>query len=207
MKGGTMADGCDFCADRGFEEQILCDLNRSAQNTEKFKCRAFRSQPRVRLSTVKDIEGSPDNRESWGAAFDKEALLGSDRFKYGQALAVQRARNYPDTVHLDLKYHLAWNVARRKPIFIRRDDIRAILDKAFCACGKQFGGFASVLWLAPDHIHVYVESDGERSLEAIAKELKRFSSSVLSVELSPEYLCPGKVRRIWDRAYFVETIG
>lgn len=121
--------------------------------------------------------------------------------------AVQRALDDPDAVYLDLRYHLAWNVARRKPVFIRSAGISPILDKAFYACGEQIGGLARVLWLAPDHIHVYVESDGEKSVDAIAKELKRVSTSALITEFNAEDLSLGKVRRIWDRAHFSQTIG
>jgi REP element-mobilizing transposase RayT len=135
------------------------------------------------------------------------ALLNSDRFKYQHALAVQRVRSNPDMVYLDLKYHVAWNVARRKPVFVDTADARDIIDKAFLACGSRVGGFASVLWLAPDHIHVYVESDGEKSIEAIVRELKLVSTSALREGLNSEGLISGRSRRVWDRAYFAETIG
>lgn len=207
MKGGIVADRCDFCADLGFKEQILCDLNRSIQNTGKFTCHAFRTRPRARLFAVKDIETPSDSRESPRTQLGDHKLLGSDRFKHGQALATQRALSDPDAVHLDLKYHLAWNVARRKPVFNQPADIRPILDKAFYTCDEKIGGFASVLWLAPDHIHVYVESDGERPIEAIVKELKRVSTFALTTESHLNRLVPGKIRRIWDRAYFAETLG
>lgn len=109
MKGGIVADRCDFCADLNFEEQTFCDLNRSVQNTEKFKCHAFRAQPRVRLSAVKDIEDSADNREPRSTALDEEALLCSTA------------------------------------------DIHPVLEEALRACEKEIGGFASMLWLAPEY--------------------------------------------------------
>ena len=156
---------------------------------------------------MRSAEGLPDDQDSRIIPYGDDTLLSSDHFKYRQALAVQRARNDPDTVYLDLKYHLAWNVAWRKPVFVRTADVRNIVDNAFYACGEQIGGFASVLWLAPDHVHVYVESDGARSIEAIVKNLKHVSASALSGELSSKDLSLGRNRRVWDRSYFAETIG
>jgi REP element-mobilizing transposase RayT len=65
----------------------------------------------------------------------------------------------------------------------------------------QIGGFAGLLWLAPDHLHVYVESDGEKSIEAVVKVLKRVSAKALLDVSSPERGQP------WEEAYFAQTIG
>jgi REP element-mobilizing transposase RayT len=61
-----------------------------------------------------------------------------------------------------------------------------------------------VLWLAPDHVHVYVESDGEKSIETIMKVLKRVSSQALRAS---NVSSSGKGRIKWEKAYFAQTIG
>ena len=132
------------------------------------------------------------------------AVLSSDRFMYQQALAVQKVRNDPESVNVDLKYHLAWNVARRQPVFSQPAETRRIIDNALSTCGEQIGGIAAVLWLAPDHVHVYVESDGEKSIEMIVKVLKRMSSHALCTS---DVSFSGKGRMVWEKAYFAETIG
>jgi len=63
------------------------------------------------------------------------------------------------------------------------------------------------LWLAPDHIHVYFESDGEKSIETVVKVLKRVSLQGLRARHAPEVSSSRKNGVVWDKAYFSETIG
>lgn len=37
----------------------------------------------------------------------------------------------------------------------------------------------NLLWIAPDHVHLYVETDGERSVEWIVKEVKQISQQTI----------------------------
>ena len=68
-------------------------------------------------------------------------------------------------------------------------------------------GFAYLLYLAPDHVHVYVSSDGELSIEEMVHGMKRLSNKTImdTFPLLREKL--GGSSEIWDEAYFVETIG
>jgi REP element-mobilizing transposase RayT len=61
--------------------------------------------------------------------------------------------------------------------------------------------------LAPDHVHVYLESDGEKSIETIVKEVKRLSEITVVARDSDEVQNTAAGNYLWDRAYFVETIG
>jgi REP element-mobilizing transposase RayT len=200
----TSHQGCIFCQDAAFEEGTLCDLNRRAQRPDKLSCSAFR--PALK-SSVKLARISPRNQKPDVVPRDVKILLSSDRFKYRQTLAVQRIRSNPDMVFMDIQYHIAWNVRRRRPMFSQPAEVSPIISSAFSACNDRIGGLATLLWLASDHIHVYVESDGERSIEMIVKELKRSSAAALCEEFSLEAPVSGAKRRVWDRAYFAETIG
>jgi REP element-mobilizing transposase RayT len=74
-------------------------------------------------------------------------------------------------------------------------------------CNEAVGGFTSLLWLAPDHIHLYVESDGEVSPDDMAQKLKRLSEASV-LERFPDLIASPEVETgLWDEAYFVETIG
>jgi REP element-mobilizing transposase RayT len=64
-----------------------------------------------------------------------------------------------------------------------------------------------LLCLAPDHVHLYVESDGELSVEEIVHKIKRFSNDVIVEEFSSVKGKLGGDTELWDEAYFVETIG
>ena len=186
----TVHDRCDFCKDLAFDENILCDLTRSVQDPGAFACYAFRSV--LRLPLIKNIEDLPGDR-------NPGALLSLDSFKYREALAVQRLRRDPDGVYEHLAYHLAWNVAKRKSLFSHPADARGLIDEAFSVCGEEIGGFATVLWLAPDHIHVYLESNGEKSVDTIAKVVRRVSARALR-DLSEK-------GRVWEEGYFAQTVG
>ena len=61
--------------------------------------------------------------------------------------------------------------------------------------------------MAPDHIHVYVESDEELSVEKIAHRIKRFSNEAILKKFPYIKDTFGEGAGIWDEAYFVETIG
>ena len=198
--GRTVHDRCDFCMDLAFGEGNLCDLTRSVQDCDKFRCHAFRPASKPRLSRIESVE-VPDDRKPLVA---DDTPLSSDRFKYRHALAVQKIRSDPDSVNMDLKYHLAWNVARRKPVFLPPADAHRLIDNAFSVCGEQIGGIANVLWLAPDHVHVHVESDGEKSIETVVKVLKRVSSQALRAS---DASSSRNGRIVWEKAYFAETIG
>ena len=201
--GRTIPHRCDLCTDLAFDERVLCDLTRSVRNCEDFACHAFRRLSRSRLSSVRSIDDRSDDQKSPTTPFGVDAY----RLKYREVLAIQRLRIDPDSVSVDLKYHLAWNVAHRKPIFDRSSDNRVIIDEVFVACGDSIGGSASVLWLAPDHIHVYFESDGEKSIETVVKVLKRVSLQGLRARHAPEVSSSRKNGVVWDKAYFSETIG
>ena len=61
-----------------------------------------------------------------------------------------------------------------------------------------------LLWLAPDHLHVYCESDGTASPEEIVVHLKRASEMTLVAELEsalPDGMNP---QMLWDKSYLME---
>lgn len=203
----SVHEGCDFCRDMMFAEEILCDLNRSAQSLKGFECFQFRAALKPVALSVIDIETLPEGQKAEDTTDNFQALFNSDRFKYQRAFAVQRMQRNPDAVFLDLKYHLVWNVPARKPVFSHPEDDINILQDAFSNCTALVGGFVSVLWLAPDHIHLYVESDGGNSIDTVARKLKRVSATALKrnrTKLGPQHKAD---RTIWGNTYFVETIG
>ena len=65
----------------------------------------------------------------------------------------------------------------------------------------------NLLYLAPDHIHLYVESDGELSIEEIVHRIKQFSSDAILEKFPLIRDTLGGSTEIWDEPYFVETIG
>jgi hypothetical protein len=89
-----------------FPEEILCDLNRSAQSLKRFECFQFRHALKPVALSVIGIETLPDGQKDEARTDNLQALLNSDKLQYQRALAVQRLQRNPDAVFLDLKYHL-----------------------------------------------------------------------------------------------------
>ncbi len=196
--------GCTFCQDLGSQEEILCHLNRCEQNSTIFNCHAF--QPKLTLidQSGRKAPSRPKNKIGEGGS---EQWIDSDKVKYQRALALQKLSRYPDEVFLDIKFHFAWNVNHRKPVFTQPENAIEFISDALLNCCKTIGGFATPMWLAPDHIHLYVESDGEESLENMAQEMKRQTEECI-FEHSPELVpSTGNKPVLWDKAYFVETLG
>jgi len=200
-------DKCNFCRELEFYETILCDLNRCIQDHANFSCHAF--QPILKLAgpsqnNVPDLSGGSKER------LQREPflrLLHSGTIEYERALAFQKLDRDPDGVFMEIKYHFVWNVIHRRPVFCPANDIIEFVHDTFLGCSELVRGFVSLLWLAPDHLHLYVESDGERSVETMVQEIKRFSKSAILAEPFDirERLDAGN--EIWDAAYFSETVG
>ena len=197
-------DRCSFCQDLSLQEEVLCDLNRSTQNPTFFECHAFQPQLKLVASSGKETRPAPKVQS---VEIILEKLLDSDKVKYQRALALQKLARNPDDVLLEIKYHFAWNVIGRRPAFAEpTPTIDFIIDNVM-TCSEAVGGFASLLWLAPDHIHLYVESNGEVSPDDMAQKLKRLSEASI-LERFPDLIASPEVETgLWDEAYFVETIG
>jgi len=198
---------CNFCLELEFNEVVLCHLNRCIQDAPEFECHAF--QPILKLASpsgnrVRDLpDGPKDLRQR--RSFLK--LLRSEKIKYERALALQKLERDPDGVFMELKYHFVWNVIHRRSVFSPTNDILDFLHDTFSGCNELVGGFVSLVWLAPDHVHLYVESDRENSVERMVQEIKRFSKNAIMEKFFgiKERLAGGN--EIWDVAYFAETVG
>jgi REP element-mobilizing transposase RayT len=207
LKGPILNRKCNFCRELELCESVLCDLNRCVQSSADFDCHAF--QPVLKLAKASGNE-APDLSGGLGQRSRRESLLKllhSDKIKYDTALALQKLDRDPAGVFVSLKYHLAWNVVQRRPVFKPSDHYLDLFHDAFSKCGDLVAGVASLIWLAPDHIHVYIESDGEKSVETIVHGLKQFSRSVVAGEFLDLAQQIGHGMEIWDKAYLSETVG
>ncbi len=198
---------CHFCGELEFEELVLCDLNRCIQEEADFMCHAF--QPILKLVSASENKNAEQHDASPKRHKKKSylRLFDSDKIKYERALALQRLGRDPDDVYVLLKYHLAWNVTQRMPVFNPINNFINFVHDTFLVCSERVGGFVGLLCLAPDHVHLYVESDGELSVEEVVHRIKRFSNNAILEEFSfvrEKFIGDAK---IWDEAYFVETIG
>jgi len=198
---------CHFCRDLEFQESVLCELNRCIQDMTDFQCHGF-------VPILKLVSPSQDKAtgrlDRPAIHLKKESylkLFHSDKIKYERALALQKLGRDPDGVYVQLKYHFAWNVTHRIPVFTHTKNFIDFVNDSFLKCSEPAGGFVELLYLAPDHVHLYVESDGELPIDEIAQKIKKISNKAILEEFPfvKEKLV-GNIE-IWDEAYFVETLG
>ena len=198
---------CHFCRELEFQESVLCELNRCIQSRSDFECHAF--QPMLKLvgpSKNKVLRFDDNSTREIKEKFFLD-LLNSDKIKYERALALQKIGRDPDGVYIQLKYHFVWNVSLRKSVYSPANNFFDFVNDTFQRCSEQAGGFVDLLYLAPDHIHLYVESDGDLSIEEIVHRIKQFSNDVILEKFPLIRDKLGGVTGIWDEAYFSETIG
>jgi REP element-mobilizing transposase RayT len=197
---------CNICQELDLDEAVLCHLNRCVQDPETFQCHAF--QPSLKL-TRPLRDAAPDSYEDSERQVLESSLrlLNSEKIKYEKALALQKLDRDPDGIFVELKYHFVWNVSHRSHIFTPNHwNFESIYD-IFLRCSEMVAGFVNLLWLAPDHIHLYVESDGEYSVEQMVQEVKRYSSQAILSGLKDIYNRLNEGNSLWDAAYFLQTIG
>ena len=170
--------GCRVCREFGLDETLLCDLNRMIQKPDPFHCHAF--QPRLRLAgSSGGVQPTKPRSTSLRSQLQFiRDFLKSDKIKYQKALALQKLEQDPDEIIVNLKYHLLWNTAHRRPVFTPPKTYFENLVDLFLDFGGLVGGSAALMWLAPDHVHIYLETDGQ-PLEAIVKKLKSSCSKAL----------------------------
>jgi len=207
LKVSKTHSNCDICHELEFPEAILCDLNRCVQDKAGFQCQAFRQALSLVGVPEKEVLGHDGGS---GEALRRESskeLFHSDKIKYARALALQKLNLDPDSVILQLKYHFAWNVSHRMPVFAPANDFIVFVHDTFLGCSEAVQGFVHLLYLAPDHVHLYVESDGERSVEDMVRDIKRLSAKAMLEEFAVAKDKLGEDMNLRDEAYFVETVG
>ena len=92
-------------------------------------------------------------------------------------------------------------------MFVPANAFVSSVHDTFLGCSQKAGGFVHLMYLAPDHVHVYVESDGERSVEDMVHDIKKVSAKAIREEFSSLQDTLGEGVGLWDDAYFVETVG
>jgi len=205
--GSIINDKCNFCQELEFNEEILCNLNQCTQNPINFNCYAFKPILKIAGPSVNKASDLSHQTTDNLPGKSIQELLKSDKIKYKKALALQKLERDPDGVLMELKYHIAWNVIHRRSVFTPRNDFLDFAHNTFSGYSDLVGGFVSLLWLAPDHVHLYVMSDGEKSVETIVQEIKQSSNDAIMGELADTKDRFDAGNGLWDTAYFAETIG
>jgi REP element-mobilizing transposase RayT len=191
----TVVKVCPFCTDVQFPEQVLCDLVREGQNEKQpFRCAAFR--PALSVVRHDEIEASPAEEGS------EDTANMSPKDKWFRAYAVQQLSFNPDLIAFTIRYHVVLSTRQRVNVFAseHREQMVDIVRQAALPFEQTT---AHVLWLASDHLHLYIDASPDYALDeivyAIMDDLERETRQFPALEHSNQ--------PIWERAYFAEGIG
>ena len=187
---------CSFCRNYSFQENILCDLNRSSQITDSgIECYAYKPN----LSVV------GENKEIYeGVQYSDKKLELSDRLKWLKAYALQQWKYDPDKIFANLNYHVCLITKKREKLFENIINRSVETTAIFNNIANQFDGKMGVLYVSSDHMHIHIESSPDYSVdEVISKSIVSLEFAI-KTEFSKSF---GEKKEIFENSYFIETIG
>jgi REP element-mobilizing transposase RayT len=192
----TVVKVCPFCDDVQFPEQVLCDLVRAGQSEKQpFRCAAFRPA----LSVVRHDHTATAHMEEVSA--DTGSMSPKD--KWFRAYAVQQLSLNPDLIAFTIRYHVDLSTRQRVNVFAseHREQIADMVRQAALPFEQTT---AHVLWLASDHLHLYIDASPNYALDEIVHAIREYLEREMA-NLFPAL--PHNNQPVWERAYFAESIG
>ena len=160
----TVVKACPFCRDVQFPEQVLCDLVREGQSEKQpFRCAAFR--PALSVMRHDEIEVSPAEEGS------EDTVNMSPKDKWFRAYAVQQLGSNPDLIDFTIRYHVVLSTRQRVKVFSseHREQIADMVRQAALPFEQTT---AHVLWLASDHLHLYIDATPDYALDEIVHAIR-----------------------------------
>jgi REP element-mobilizing transposase RayT len=192
----TVVKTCLFCRDVQFPEAMLCDLVRDNDGDEQaFHCDAFR--PTLSVVHHDQTAASPTEEGS------EDTVRMSPKDKWFRAYAVQQLGMNPDLIVCTLRYHVVFSTRQRVQCFSsQHDEQMANLVQQAALSFEQTKAY--VVWLAADHLHLYIDASPDYPLDEIVDAIMEY------VEHEMANLLPALKHTdqpLWERAYFAEGIG
>jgi REP element-mobilizing transposase RayT len=192
----TIVKACPFCRDVLFPEQVLCDLAREGESEKQpFRCAAFR--PALSVVRHDEIEASLAEEGS------EETVSMSPKDKWFQAYAVQQLSLHPDLIVFTIRYHIVLSTRQRTNVFSseHREPMADLVRQAAVPFEQTT---AHVVWLASDHMHLYIDATPDYALDEIVHAMREYLEHEI-VNLFPAL--PPSNQPVWERAYFAEGVG
>ena len=192
----TVVNACPFCDDVQFPEQVLCDLVREGQSEKHpFRCTAFR--PALSVVHRDEIEASPMEEGS------EDTVSMSPKDKWFRAYAVQQLSLHPDLIDFTIQYHVVLSTRQRSNVFSsEHGEPMADLVRQAAVPFEQTTVY--VVWLASDHLHLYIDATPDYALDEIVDAIREHLEHAIA-SLLPALQHSNQP--VWERAYFAEGIG
>src|SRR5499426_4155253 len=155
----TVVKACPFCRDVQFPEAMLCDLVREGQSEKQpFRCAAF-------LPVLSVVQHNHTEALHMEEGSEDTASM-SPKDKWFRAYAVQQLSLHPDLIDFTIRYHVVLNTRQRVNVFAseHREQIADMVRQAALPFEQTT---AHVLWLASDHMHLYLDATPDYALDEI----------------------------------------
>src|SRR5215813_4134809 len=182
----TVVNACPFCDDVQFPEQVVCDLVREGQSAKlPFRCGAFR--PALSVVRHDEIEASPAEEGS------EHTVSMSPKDKWFQAYAVQQLSHHPDLIDFTIRYHVVFSTKQRVNVFSSeyRESMADLVRQAALPFEQTT---AHILWLASDHMHLYLDATPDYALDEIVHAIREYLEHEMA-NLLPEL--PPSNQPVW----------
>jgi len=192
----TVVKACPFCRDVQFSEEILCDLVRDNDGDKQaFQCSAFRPTLSVVHHDHTEAAHTADSRENTVSMSPKD--------KWFQAYAVQQLGINPDLISFTIRYHVVFSTRQRVNVF-SNEPSEPITDLVRQAALPFQQTTAHGLWLASDHMHLYIDASPDYALDEIVHAIREHLEHTMT-HMFPALQLSNQA--CWERAYFAEGIG
>jgi REP element-mobilizing transposase RayT len=191
-----VVNACPFCRDAQFPEAMLCDLVQEGESEKQpFRCAAFR--PALSVVRHDEVEASPVEEGS------EDTVNMSPKDKWFRAYAVQQLSLHPDLIDFTIRYHVVLSTRQRVNV-LSSEHGEQIADMVRQAALPFEQTTAHVLWLASDHMHLYIDATPDYALDEIVHAIREYLEHAMT-HLFPEL--QHNNQPVWERAYFAEGIG
>ncbi len=192
----TVVNACLFCRDVHFPEAVLCDLVREGQSENyPFHCDAFR--PTLSVVHHDQTDTSPTEEGS------ENTVSMSPKDKWFRTYAVQQLSLNPDLIDFMIRYHVVLSTRQRVNVFASEHGA-PMADLIRQAALPFAQTQVYVVWLASDHLHLYIDASPEYALDEIVHAIREHLEHEMA-RLLPA-LKPHN-QPCWEQAYFAKGIG
>src|SRR5262249_41707202 len=132
---------------------------------QPFRCAAFR--PALSVVRHDEIEASPAKEGS------EETSDTSPKDNWFRAYAVQQLSHNPDLIDFTIRYHVVFSTRQRTNVFSREHG-EPMADLVRQAALPFEQTIAHVLWLASDHLHLYIDATPDYALDEIVHAIREY---------------------------------
>lgn len=194
---------CQICLDQNIDERVICDLWQRRLHGDNSTCHAFR--PQLAL-----VGRKPDTFFSGMASFKEKTSYFVDVVRQVMSGGCGSSSGCGGSCDAGWQpssalnsYHIIWSVRNREPLFKATTRYLTFIHEALLSCSTLMNGHCILLWLAPDHVHLYLEIEPDDQVKDVVEDLQVLCHDAVCGYF-PELANDSTL--IWEKEFFVEDL-